>query len=62
MKGWGGVTSHRLINKICELGVCLYFSYVLAQKGGGVTSHLFHPPGSALALKYLYQTKLLLRQ
>ena len=36
MKGWGGVTIHCLINKICELGVCfVYFSYVLAQNGGG---------------------------
>ena len=43
-----GVTIHCLIHKIFELGACfLCFSYVLAQNGG-VTSHPFHSPGSAL--------------
>ena len=44
------MTIHCLITKIFELGACFsYFSYALAQDGrGGVTSHPFHPPGSAL--------------
>ena len=46
-----GVTIHCPITKICDLGAFfLYFSFVLAQNRGGVTSHPFHPPGSSPGL------------
>ena len=52
--GGGGI--HFLNTKTCELGACfLYFSYVLAQNGGGgaVTSQPLHPPGPASVLRKL---------